>query len=361
MNFVGYDVGVIGGGVIGLGCAWRLAQAGCRVGLWERGVPGQEASWAAAGMLAAQCEAAHYAPEAQSTSRRAMFDLCLQSRTLYPSFATELQEETGHDIELCLRGHLAADEWRAPGILYLCTQADDPAPQAFTRQKAEGLAVETAPDFAGQRAYRLPDEGQVDNRKLVSALLLACERAGVVIHAHSPVDDWRELRRSCGKVLLCGGAWSNLKKWGVTITPVAGEMLALQAGRVLSQHLYSPQLYLVPRRSGRVIIGATMEQRGYDKAVKAGAIQSLLERALALVPALRDCTLEETWAGVRPGTADDLPILGPTPEPDLLIATGHFRNGILLAPITAKLISECILHNTAIPAAFAMERFTKKQ
>jgi glycine oxidase len=358
MNFVGYDVGVIGGGVIGLACAWRLAQAGCRVGLWERGAVGSEASWAAAGMLAAQCEAAHYAPEAQTPSRAAMFDLCLQSRALYPAFTAELQDATGHNVELFLRDTANPDDWRTPGICYVVTQDDDPAPHAFIRQQQQGLAVEVAPDYVGRTSFWLPDEGQVDNRKLVVALSVACKRSGVAIHEHAPLQNWQELQKNCDKVLLCGGAWSDLAQWGVELIPIAGEMLALQAGHLVPKQIYSSRVYLVPRRSGRLIVGATMEQRGFDKNVKAGAVQELLSLALSLAPQLRDCALLETWAGVRPGTPDGLPMLGRTPEPDVLVATGHFRNGILLAPITAQLICNHILHDHEIPGAFALQRFS---
>ena len=169
-----YDVGVIGGGVIGLACAWRLAQRGARVALFERGEIGREASWAAAGMLAAQCEAAHHPPAESGTrehsSRAAMFDLCLQSRALYSAFADELFDATQTDIELSLRNHARGD-WRTPGILYVQTKADDNAPRVLAAQKN----VEQTPDFNGFRALHLPEEGQVENRLLTQALQRACE------------------------------------------------------------------------------------------------------------------------------------------------------------------------------------------
>lgn len=389
-----FDVGIIGGGVIGLACAWRLAQAGARVGVFERGVVGREASWAAAGMLAAQCEAAHHPPTGdQSTlsARQAMFDLCLQSRTIYPSFAHELFEASGIDIELSLRGAQSTfnnpGDWRTPGILYVQTRENDLIFRTFSRQREAGCAVENAPDFAGHRAMWLPDEGQVDNRRLVRALRLACERSGVEIYEKSDAKihvsalhnvDLRNSARKlhcqvgglsfnhafirCGKVLLCAGAWSKrqypLSRFlQLPVKPLAGEIIAVRAGHLLPHIVYSSDAYLVPRRDGTLLIGATMVQRGFDKSTTEAAKTQLFHAASKVVPEIASCEIVDHWAGLRPVSPDSLPILGAAQLQNFYVATGHGRNGILLTPITAQLMADCILNDQAVPSAFSMDRF----
>ncbi|MDF2440887.1 MAG: glycine oxidase [Abditibacteriota bacterium] len=381
-----YDVGIIGGGAIGLSCAWRLAQAGVRVGVFERGEIGREASWAAAGMLAAQCEAAHHPPAgAQSIldARHAMFDLCLQSRALYPAFAQELFEASSIDIELSLRSAPAAlssaEEWREPGILYVQRQPDEWAQNAFAQQNEAGHIVQSAPDFAGHNALWLPDEGQVNNRRLVEALRLACERSGVLIHQAEPVQEVhrRDGRAAtietpghsalCDKVLLCAGAWSHdtlrlPPECLPPVRPLAGEMIAVQAGRIVDRVIYSDGVYMVPRRNGTLLNGATMEERGFDKSKSEATRTHLLQSACGMVPELAHCEIVEHWAGLRPASVDGLPILGATPVPNFYVATGHGRNGILLTPITAHLLVESILSsagrkNTKVASEFSIERF----
>ncbi len=373
-----YDIGIIGGGVIGLSCAWRLAQGGARVALFERGEIGREASWAAAGMLAPQCEIAHHPLEENEareySPRRAMFDLCLQSRELYSSFADELFDITGIDIELSLRNHARGD-WRTPGILYVQTKPDDGAPRVLATQKN----TESAPDFNGFSASWLPQEGQVENRILVKALRLAAQKTGVAILHWGEVDVASLLatRRSkrtaadcdtrCDKVLVCAGARSGQlgitrPKFVLPVSPIAGEMLALrpfpsEKKKSLSHIVYSSNVYLVPRRNGLVIVGATMRKSGFNKSVTVAGITSLLQSACALLPDLQSYTIESQWAGLRPGTPDGLPILGKTPLKNLFVATGHFRNGILLTPQTAHIMARCLLHNEDAPPAFSVERF----
>jgi glycine/D-amino acid oxidase-like deaminating enzyme len=321
------DIVVIGGGVIGLACAWRLAQGGAQVQLFEKNTIGQEASHAAAGMLAAQCEAAVHPPSYHETlpTRSAFFELCLQSRSLYPAFAEELLATSGIDIELSMQGAPTSD-WREPGILYISN---------------------------------LRDEGQVDNRKLVAALRLACERAGVLLHENSPLT-LEEAKSQGHKVLLCGGAWSALlaPHDARGIRPIAGEVLSARPDEKINRVLYSRDVYLVPRRDGRVLIGATMVERGYDKTTSAQARELLLEAASGLVPTAKNWNIEEHWTGLRPASIDGLPMLGKTAQQDVLVATGHFRNGILLTPITARLIADAILNDSEIPDDFSASRLT---
>lgn len=383
-----YDIGIIGGGVIGLSCAWRLAQGGARVALFERGAVGREASHAAAGMLAAQCEMAHHPPrvdgcdDAASTRAAAMFELCLRSRARYPDFAEELRAATGHDIELDLRG---THSWLRPlGITYIAKNADDIAISAFESQRERGLSVAPIDDSIRQwlpgigdfqHAFYLADEGAVDNRKLVAALHEAASRAGVSLHENTEVrgvqsDDFGARIKtaqetfSCGQVLLCAGAWSGQLPTPLApllrgVQPIGGQMLCLKSD--LGTVLYSSDVYLVPRRDGRLLVGATIEAPGFrgqnrGDATVAGTRQ-LLRAACELLPELKDAPLLNSWAGLRPGTPDGLPILGKTPVKNLFVATGHYRNGILLTPQTAQIMARCLLQNEDAPPAFSVERF----
>lgn len=379
------DVAIIGGGVIGLACAWRLAQRGAKVHLFERGQVGKEASWAAAGMLAAQVEAAVHPPqntEKNPTAREAFFDLCLQSRAMYGLFAADLHAVTGHDIELDLHG---THTWLRPlGITYIAKHKDDAAIAAFEAQRERGLSVacidtsirQWLPNISDfQRAFYLAEEGAVDNRKLVKSLSEAVARAKVSILENVEVrnvqtDDFGATVRTsgetfnCGKVLMCAGAWSGhiptpLAQMLLHVQPVGGQMISLKYA--LNTIIYSCNVYLVPRRDGRLLVGATVEAPGFRHQVRrnatvAGTLQ-LLQAACELLPDMKGAPMLDSWAGLRPATPDGLPILGSTPMKNLFVATGHFRNGILLAPITAQLMADCILDGKTPPREFSLERF----
>jgi glycine/D-amino acid oxidase-like deaminating enzyme len=165
---------------------------------------------------------------------------------------------------------------------------------------------------------------------------------------------------SCDKLLLCAGAWSGEDVWPLPlpVRPVAGQMLVLQAAQRVKSVIYSESVYLVPRRDGRLLVGATVEDVGFRKAVTPSGTQALLDGARGLVPELADCAIVEQWAGLRPYSSDGLPILGATPLRNFYVATGHGRNGILLTPITAKLMANCILNNVEPPEAFSPGRFS---
>lgn len=363
------EIAIIGGGVIGLSCAWRLAQGGANVALFERLQTGREASWAAAGMLAPSCEATVHpwncGPEAQAQ----MEALCFASRDLYPAFAAELQEKTGLDVELCLRG-AQTNDWREPGILFVAPDADDARLKALSKFGEPGQ---------NENTIWLPDDGQVATRKLVAALREAALKAGVTIHENRLIrrfvldnnkkivglagetEEW-----PCEAVLLCAGAWSGKiaglpNELKIPVKPLAGQVLVLRGEKRVKSVIYGADAYLVPRRDGRLLVGATVENVGFSKRVTAGGIAQLLNAAIKLVPELAEVPLETSWAGLRPASPDDLPILGATPIENLWLATGHGRNGILLAPATAQLMADCLLNQKPVPPHFGFDRFSSDE
>jgi len=366
-------VAIIGAGVIGLGIAWRLAGRAA-VTVFDRAKAGSGASHAAAGMLAACCEA--------EPGEEALVALGRESQARWPAFADELSRATGIDVEL-----------RREGTLVLALTADDQAEIAhrleFQRQLDLPLewlsAAQTRarePHLAGKIAGALfsAQDHQVDNRKLAQALRAAAEAAGVTIHEHRPV---KEIVVQGGRakgvaledgtiaaadiVVLAAGAWSR----GIAglppdrrppVRPVKGQMLALQMDRaapLLTHVLWAPGAYLVPRRDGRLIVGGTVEEQGFDDKITAGGMLTLLEAAWRAVPAIEELPVAEIWVGHRPGSRDDAPILGPGPAEGLVYATGHHRNGILLAPVTADAIARLVLDDVVEPAIkpFGLERF----
>ena len=344
-------IAIVGGGAIGLACAWRLAQGGARVALFESSHVGSEASWAAGGMLAPL-------PEFWLHQRDIPFkQLGEASRDLYPEFAAELLELTGVDIELCLRNSPTSD-WRTPGILMVSPLAENGAEPR---------------DWNGQRACWFGGEGQAEPRRLVAALRAACEKAGVCLRENTPVRAFDGTNNRVQKLrldnesfvadqfLLCAGAWSG-QFAGLSpdelpsIRPVAGQMLQLRGERRLKHIVYGEDCYLIPRRDGRLLVGATIEEVGFEKRVTTAATAQLLEAALALAPILNDAPLETSWAGLRPVSSDGLPILGGGPLENLSYATGHGRNGILLAPRTAQIMAGYLLRGERVPNAFGFGR-----
>ena len=364
---------IIGAGVVGLGIGWRL---GCRaaVMIFDRGKAGMGSSHAAAGMLAACCEA--------EPGEEALVALGRESQARWPDFAEELQRVSGIDVDL-----------RREGTLVLALTADDQAEIAHRLefQRQLGLPLEwlsaaqtraREPRLAGKIGGALfsPQDHQVDNRKLAQALRIAAEGAGAKILEERPVKEIVvQGGRARGVVLedgtiipadivvLAAGAWSR----GIgglppdrrpPVRPVKGQMLALRmdaAAPLLSHVVWAPGAYLVPRRDGRLIVGATVEEKGFDNTITAGGMLTLLEAAWRAVPAVEELPIEEIWVGHRPGSRDDAPILGPGPLEGLFYATGHHRNGILLAPVTADAMARLILDNVVDSAIkpFGLERF----
>jgi glycine oxidase len=366
---------VIGAGVIGLGIAWRLAQAGCQVSVYDRGPAGHGASWAAAGMLAAAVET--------EPGEEPLLALTLESQRLWPDFARELEAVSG-----------IAVGYRDEGTMVVALNHDDAAQlrHAYEFQKALGLDLEWLSGAQARRrephlrpglaaAVWSPRDHQVDNRLLAAALAAAVTRAGGALHEHCPV---REVAirgdRACGVVtdagfaaadvvVLAAGAWSR-EIGGIPpavlppVRPIKGQMLALRMDRAapLVRHvIWAPKAYLVPRRDGRLVVGATVEERGFDDSLTAGGLLALLDGAWRAVPGIEELAVAETWVGFRPGSRDDAPMLGAAGIDGLVVATGHHRNGILLTPVTAATLSAYVLsgHLPELLRPFAPERFSR--
>lgn len=341
------DVVIVGGGVIGCAVARRAARDGLRVVVLERATPGMEASWAAAGMLSPLAEANEPGP---------FLDLLIRARQMYPAYAAALREETGIDISYSDAGTLYAalreeDEEELEARWRWQSAAGLPLERLTAREARE---AEPALSPAVRGALRFPGDHQVDNRALGAALWSAASRAGARFrlgaHAARLLRDGGEVagvecadgtRIAAGAVVLAGGAWAGRLEGlprPVPVEPVHGQLLALEAVPPVFRHVVdTPRCYLVPRTAGRLIVGATVERTGDRKAVTPWGLRRLIDGAVEAAPALEHAPLAETWSGLRPGTPDGCPILGRDPDlPGLAYATGHFRNGILLAPLTGE-------------------------
>jgi len=358
------DVVVVGGGLIGCLAARAAARDGWVVVLAERAAAlGSESTSAAAGMLSPQMEAAEeilVAGGAGAGPRRdAMLELCLAGRDRYPAFVRELEAETGRSTHYRGDGTLvvAQDEEEAGRLAARAAEQRARGLRAEWLERADARALEPgiAPRAVG--ALHLPDDHQIDNVALLAAVEASVRSLpGIEVRIRTSVlglavENGRtvgvrtaEGTLPAGAVVLAAGAWSSAVAGlpaRVEIRPVKGQMAALRSAVTPFRRVVGGRsVYCVPRDDGRIIVGATVEEAGFDKRVDPRAIQRLLAAAVEIVPALAAAPLHASWAGLRPGTADDLPVLGPDPEVGgLLWATGHYRNGILLAPVTAHAIA----------------------
>ena len=347
---------IIGGGVIGLSIARELKRRGVeRVCVLERGALGREASWAAAGILA---------PQVEADEDGEFFRLCYESNRMYPAFAAELKDETGLDIELDRRG-----------IVYV--GFDDEDEREFENrlawQSAAGLNVERLdrsqlktlePGVSDKARCGLlfPDDGQVENRKLVDALAASARSLGVRVVEGVEVTgvsvegdrvvgvETADDRIPADRVVIATGAWSSHIELGdaalpVSVKPIKGQMICYQPDEIkVSYVVYSRRGYLVPRADGRLLAGATAEDVGFDSSTTADGLRSLQESAAEIAPGLAGYEVKDHWAGLRPYADGGLPYIGAVGGAEgLFAAVGHFRNGILLTPITARMIADAVL------------------
>jgi glycine oxidase len=364
------DVVVVGAGVMGCAVALRLCQRGAAVTIIERGIPGAEASSAAAGILGPQWENEGPGP---------LLEFGLRSRALYPAFASELRELAGIDIGL-----------QRAGLLELALSPEDEAALTARRtwQIARGLRAElvAGPELAAlepalgpgvRMGLRFADEGHVHARALARALSQAAAVAGarfvqgryvrrVLVEggrARGVELDGETL--AAGTVVLCAGSWSSLVEGGGVpaplVRPARGQMVAIETRPPLFRHVLVAHRrgYLVPRSDGVVLAGSTLEMVGFRKEVTVGGLHDILSLTRTLVPALAESPVVETWSNFRPLTPDGLPVVGESGIPGLLVATGHHRYGILLTPITAQVIAELVTtgRSSVDVAAFDVRRF----
>ena len=332
------DAVIIGGGVIGLSLALELRRAGMSVTVLEKHQPGREASWAAGGMIA-YCEAGPH-PLLQQLAKT--------SSQMYPAFVHVLQDESGINVDL-----------RSDGTIRFL---DDP--QHDVAEEGKAISADSLcklePELTYSAVARLLPEFCVDPRLLMDALLKAALHLGVHVASGADVTHLQiehgtavaaitTKTRYVSKIIVnCAGAWSGqFSPVPVPTLPIKGQMLALVPDRhQLIRHVIRGNgVYIIPRGDGRIVIGATVEDAGFDKRVDPDTIQRMHQAAAILVPALGQARIHQDWAGLRPCTPDKLPIMGNTSLAGYFVATGHYRDGIMLAPISARLMAQFILGN----------------
>jgi glycine oxidase len=375
-----FDVAIIGGGIIGSSIAFELAVEKLDVVLLDREEPGRGASWAAAGMLS---------PGPDSAEALPLVPLAKESLQLYPQFIGRIEEASEPFMHFASNGALQI--FSGP----LAEIDRDKMVSDFQRLgiEIESVSLETARKLessinpSAQAAAWLPRESTVDPRSLMDSILAALRRRNVEIRAGCSVTSISHQGASCTGVtaggeevkakfvIVAAGCHSaSLPGKNVVVNdwlsryaptrPVRGQMLALHSNEIrLHRVLRSDRGYLVPRHEGRIVAGSTLEDVGFDKGLTAGGIRKILDAAIELAPKIADAQIVETWAGLRPGSPDNLPIIGPTDIEGLFIATGHYRNGILLAPVTAKIVRDWVRRGQmpAFTEIFSPLRFTRKK
>jgi glycine oxidase len=367
-----FDVVVVGGGLIGSAIAFELAGQKLRVALLDRQQPGREASWAAAGMLS---------PGPDSPAGLALVPLGKESLRLYPDFVSAIEEASGKTVAFTHQGTLEifdGPDGSARRDRLLARHAELGLPAELISGES-ARSIESALNPGVDAIAWLPGEAVVDPRILVDATLAAATNRGVEIRASCAATAVLGKADRCTGVIVggqkiasehvviaagsfCGSVDGDSVPNAIRVSryaptqPIRGQMIAMRSSKVkLKRVLRSEHGYIVPRTDGRIIAGSTLENAGFVKDTTATGLQSILDAAIALAPSLAGAEILETWAGLRPGTPDHLPIVGPTDIRGLLVATGHYRNGILLAPVTAKLIREWMVDGKT---TFSAERFS---
>ena len=365
------DVALIGAGVIGLSIAWQLARRGLKVAVFERHPAGSGASLAATGMLAA---AAEFEPGAESH-----LDFARESQHLWPGFAAEI--EAGSRLPV---------DYRRDGVLIVAQSRDEVERLRFRHRLQAGAGLETR-WLSGPECRELepalrpsvtaglfcPGDHQVDPPRLIAALVEALRRAGGILVEGCPaapavaggvvegVETVLGLARA-GVVIVTAGAWTSVPALDLPLRPLRGQSVALAmepARPLLGRMVWTEDIHLAPKSDGTLIVGATVEERGFDDAVTAGGLYALLDGVRRALPGVEELPVEAVWSGFRPTTVDDAPILGETPVHGLLLATGHHRNGYLLAPATAAAMVDLVLDGTlrGPAAALGLGRFRQTE
>ena len=348
-----WDVICIGAGIIGLTTARELRKRGFSVLVLDRGEPGREASYAAAGMLVGTGQ--EHPP--------ALRELASASARMYPEFVHEIEDEARSTADL-----------RNEGTLLLGSEPQHPTPSSKTLNSQDLVNFEPALTTLASAVWL--EERSVDPRALTAAVLKACLHRGVEVSSGEQVTSvnlsnsrvsgvtTQKTNYAAATVVNCAGAWAgHFPPYRFPTRPVKGQMLAVVSKRKLLRHvLRSSNVYIVPRSDGRILIGASVEEAGYDKRVLPETIQRMHRDAVQLLPALSEARLLEDWAGLRPGTPDSLPFLGATETPGYYVATGHYRDGILLAPVTASILGRVIAGEQCAfdLSAFCPERFLQR-
>lgn len=346
-----FDVAIAGGGLIGGAIALELARAGLSVGVFDCQEPGKESSWAGAGIIS---------PAPEGPAMIPVVPLGKASLALYPEFVAMVEEISGQSVG-----------YRPMGTLEALFSRDARAELSTVIALHHGLGLKAEPLRAEdaralepslseelKAAVLRPEEASVDNRALTQAVLEAARRSGATIFPKKGAEAIRIENGRCTGFALkrekVQAAWNIIAAGcfsagieGVAryapVVPAKGQMVCFRAEQpIMERVLWSEKIYLVPRNDGRILAGATVEHTGFDKTLTAGAIKKILDAAMELAPGLSSARIEEMWAGLRPDTPDHLPILGPSDLDGLLVATGHFRSGILLTPITARLVREWV-------------------
>ena len=351
---------ILGGGIIGLSAARELAARGAHVTVFEKQQPGRGASWAAAGMLAPAYEAA-----TEPGGHPRLFELCMRSAAMWGAFAAELKKASGREI-----GYRPG-----PSFAVATTEGELTRLDEICRElKAHGLpvlkmsakrlrAIDPSIGPSVKLGLQLASDGHVDNRSVIGALVHMCERSPhVEIRTDVEITDLGALHADYDAV-ICTAGWQTRKLLPAadSIQPIAGQMLSVAAMSGGPSHtIRCGATYIVPK-GGRVIIGATMEYDFIRRDTDAASIETLKRAAAELCPILGEAETMDTWAGVRPGTPDHAPMIGPSGEANVFVAAGHYRNGILLAPITAKIIADMVLDGVTsdLAAAFSPNRFVE--